>query len=115
MGKRVNWEIIFYADARGIRPVEEFIRKLAGAEKAKVIWVIDLLEEYGIHLAMPHSRPIGQNLWELRADAGRIFYFTNTCRQFILLHGYIKKSQHTPAKEIDTARRRMREFKERVQ
>jgi phage-related protein len=114
MGKRANWEILFYTDARGINPVQEFIKKLAKPEKAKVIWVIDLLAEYGIHLSMPHSRPIGQDLWELRADAGRIFYFTNTGRQFILLHGYIKKSQRASAKEIDTARRRMREFKERV-
>ena len=114
MGKRSNWEIVFYTDTRGNNPVKEFIEKLGKADKAKVIWIIDLLAEYGIHLTMPHSRPLGQDLWELRADAGRIFYFTTSGRQFILLHGYIKKSQRTPARELDTARRRVREFKERV-
>ena len=114
MGKRANWEIIFYTDARGISPVNEFIAKLSKTEKVKVIWVIDMLAEYGIHLSMPHARSIDHDLWELRADAGRIFYYSTAGRQFILLHGYNKKSQRTPAREIDTARRRMHDFKERI-
>ena len=112
MGQHSNWEIVFFTDARGASPVQEFIHKLPEPEKAKVIWVIDLLAEYGIHLSMPHSRPFGEDLWELRAGAGRIFYFTFEGRRFVLLHGYVKKTQRAPAREIDTARRRMHEYKE---
>jgi phage-related protein len=46
-------------------------------------------------------------LWELRvkfsADISRIFYFMDVKGAFILLHGFVKKSEKTPKREIETA------------
>ena len=40
-------------------------------------------------------------------------YFAYTGRRFIVLHGYRKQSQKAPAREIETAERRMRDFLDR--
>ncbi len=71
--------------------------------------VIDLLKEFGVKLGMPHARPIA-GMWELRAGAGRCFYVSHHGQRFIILHGYRKKSQSAPRKEIETAKRRWTEF-----
>ena len=42
--------------------------------------------------------------------AVRILYFTYTGKRFILLHGFIKKTQKTPRDEIESARKRMKEM-----
>jgi phage-related protein len=107
-----SWKVEFYLDARGKNPVLEFINSLAPKERAVVLRVIDLLEEYGTALRMPHARPVG-DLWELRAGAGRIFYVAIHKRRLLLLHGYRKQSQKAPQQEIEMARRRLYDFLER--
>ena len=73
---------------------------------------IDLLQEMGIALRMPYARRI-DDLWELRAGAGRLLYFAYTGRKLIILHGFRKKTQKTPRKEIEIARRRWIDYLER--
>ncbi len=90
----------------------EFLSGLPVQERAKIARVIDLLQEFGPLLGMPHARPVG-DLWELRAGAGRLFYFAYTGRRFILLHGYRKQGQKTPKREIELAQRRWADFLER--
>jgi len=66
---------------------------------------------------MPLVRKMEADLWEARSNLpqgniSRVF-FTVSGSQMILLHGFIKKSQKTPKKEIEQARRRKNEwFKE---
>jgi phage-related protein len=75
------------------------------------VQVIDMLHDYGLHLGMPHARPIA-GMWELRAGPGRFFYVAATGRRFIILHGYRKQSQAAPRREIETAQRRWSNFLE---
>jgi len=69
---------------------------------------IDLLERFGPHLALPHSRKIENDLWELRIRGEtqvRILYtFIN--KTIVLLHVF-RKSQKIPVKELDIARDRI--------
>lgn len=102
-----GWIVAFYLDARGRNPVLEFINSLPEPDQARVLRVLKLLQEFGPLLGMPHARPIEGKLWELRAGASRVFYLAYTGRQFVLLHGYLKKTQEAPRREIETARRRM--------
>jgi phage-related protein len=108
-----GWTVIFYKDGRGRDPVKEFILALAEDEQAALVGVIDLLQELGVSLRFPHSRPVDQGLWELRGGAGRIFYFAHTGRRFVLLHAYRKHSQKAPRREIETALRRWADYLER--
>ena len=75
----------------------------------------DRMEVFGPDLGMPHTRAIGEGLFELRLKAtegiARIFYCTMVGKKIVMLHQFIKKTDKTPTREIETARRRMREVK----
>ena len=63
---------------------------------------------------MPHSRALGDGLFELRLkDANgiaRVFYCMAQGRRIVMLHSFIKKTQVTPKRELDIARRRKKEM-----
>ena len=68
---------------------------------------------------MPHTRPVGDGLFELRLRAAegiaRVFYCTLVGRRIVMLHQFIKKSAKTPRKEIEIARKRMKEVRDAEQ
>ena len=73
------------------------------------------MEIYGPDLGMPHTRAMGHGLFELRLKAAegiaRVFYCTVVDRRIVMLHQFTKKSEKTPRKELEIARRRMEEVK----
>lgn len=83
--------------------VSSFIQSLEKPTIAKVLRSIDLLEEFGFQLTFPHTKKIDRDLFELRIRGSqeiRIFYtFRN--KRIYLIHGFIKKSQRTPLREIE--------------
>jgi phage-related protein len=112
-----DWSVEFYADADGNSPVLDWYESLDEKTKAKLIWIFQLLEANGIELGMPYIKPLGDKLYEIRADvnrnAFRVVYFLYTGRRFILLHGFQKKTQKTPTKELARARTYLEDFLER--
>lgn len=105
------WKLECYLDARGKNPVEEYIRSLTAGEQALVRARVDFLAEVGNRAREPYSKSFGKGLFELRIKSGRIFYCFKPGGVIVLLHGYSKKSQKTPQREIDTALRRMEEVR----
>ena len=111
-------QIIFYESPNDECPVESFLDGLPVKHRAKAIRSIELLETFGTALTEPHVKRIqGQRykgLFELRvkfaSDISRIFYFLYDGEKFILVHGFVKKTQKTPTKELEKARGRMMEF-----
>jgi phage-related protein len=73
----------------------------------------DLMSELGPNLGMPHTRAMGEGLFELRVKGqegiARAFYCTVVHRRIVMLHVFIKKSQKTPKRELDIAKRRLQE------
>jgi len=69
--------------------------------------------EFGPHLHMPHSRALGNGLFELRPHGkeglGRVFYCFVIERRIVILHAFIKKTRETPERELKIARKRMKE------
>lgn len=65
------------------------------------------------NLGMPHTRAMGDGLFEIRAKAdvgtGRAFYCTLVGRRIVILHGFIEKTDKTPQRELDVARDRLKE------
>jgi phage-related protein len=102
----------FYRTANGREPVREWLRGLA-VEERKVIGQDIALVEYGWPIGMPTCRPLGAGLFEIRSDlaGGRIarVLFCHTDGFLVLLHGFIKKSQKTPASDLTLARSRQKE------
>jgi phage-related protein len=112
-----DWSVEFYADADGESPVLDWYESVDEKTKAKLIWIFQLLETNGIELGMPYIKPLGDKLYEIRADvnrnAFRAIYFLYTGRRFILLHGFQKKTQKTPTKELARARTYLEDFLDR--
>jgi len=106
-------EIVYY-EYRQNNPVMEFILQRSPKEQAKILREIDLLEEFGFTLGLPYvKKVVNTGLWELRIRHGsniyRMFY-VEICNKFLLLHGFQKKTDKTPKKEINVALKRLEEY-----
>jgi len=103
--------VYYYNKISGKTPVLEFIESLPLQDKEKILFDLTLLRDHGIHLCGLSLRHIEGKLWEIRfkLSAGyRIFYCIISLDVY-LLHAYKKQGQKAPAKEIDIARKRMKE------
>jgi len=111
------WQILFYRTLQGDTPVNDFISSLEIKAQSKVRDSIKLLQEFGIKLGPPHVKKLTRTeLWELRivgSDSIRIFYLAISGKNFLLLHGFKKKKDKTPPKEIRIAEDRLAEFRSR--
>lgn len=76
--------------------------------------LVELLAEYGPNLRLPHSRAMGDGLFELRprgrSGIGRAFYCFLVGKRVVIVHAFVKKTQQTPDKELKLARKRMKEL-----
>ena len=80
-----------------------------------LIRMIDSLTINGpMQLGLPHARPLGDELWELRASAksgiARLIYVTRPGQRLVLLHAFVKKTKQTPRRSIRIALKRLREW-----
>ncbi len=110
----MNWSVEYFKNHKGKEPVADFIDSLPIGTQTKILRLIDLLGEYGVLLKEPYTKRIRDKIREIRITdnrgAVRILYFTFTGRRFVLLHGFVKKTDKTPEKETDIAERRMSDF-----
>ncbi|MCG2720067.1 MAG: type II toxin-antitoxin system RelE/ParE family toxin [Nanoarchaeota archaeon] len=97
------------------------MESLSEKQGAKVLREINILEKAGINSVFPHTSKIAgseyKDLWELRTKFSsnnfRVIYFLHIKNKFILLHGFKKKTNKTPKRELEIAKRRMIEYKNR--
>lgn len=112
-----EWSLVFYVEDSGNLPVKEFLNKLDIKTQARFIDSIERLRQRNIQAREPLVRHLQGKLWELREESNgniyRIIYFFFTGRRIVLLHGFQKKTQATPSREIKVAERRMLKFLQR--
>ena len=103
----------FFRNSAGREPVRDWLTGMT-AEDRKAIGDDIRTAELGWPIGMPLCRKISSHkgLWEVRTrlEGGRIarVFFCAHDGSMVLLHGFIKKSQATPAKELKTAVQRMK-------
>ena len=106
----MNWTITYYSPK-----VRAEIDALPAGIRANLLRLYDLLTIYGANLRLPHSRALGDGLFELRPrgkeGTGRVFYCTQVGWQVVMLHSFIKKTRETPEHELAIAKRRLKELK----
>lgn len=72
------------------------------------------MKQFGPNLGMPHTRAMGTGLFELRlkdtSGIARVFYCVAHERRIMVLHSFIKKTEATPKRELEIARRRKKEI-----
>ena len=109
-----TYDIIFYDKPDGTEPVKEFLLSLDKKMRAKLLMEITLLADNGPQLREPYSKHLDDGIFELRAKTGtdisRVLYFFLIGRRIILTNGFIKKTQRTPEREIERAKRYRSEF-----
>jgi phage-related protein len=115
----IKFEVIFYEKENGECPVEEFLNSLDIKMRAKMVGLIELLQEKGNQLREPYSKPIDDGIFELRCKVGnnisRVLYFFYYEGKIVLTNGFVKKTQKTPPEEISLAKERRNDFKKRVE
>lgn len=98
----------FFRSETGREPVREWLASLSRPDK-QLIGIEIRTIQIGWPLGMPVVRKLEKGLWEARISlANQIarVIFTANEDGMILLHGFIKKSQKTPAPDLATARKR---------
>lgn len=62
---------------------------------ASYVAISDTMEMHGPNIGMPHTRAMGEGLFEIRASGkegiGRVFYCTANKNEIWMLHSIIKK------------------------
>ena len=96
--------------------VKEEIESWPAGILADYARIVELLMEFGPHLRMPHSRSLGNGLFELRPRSaegiGRVFYCFMAQKRIVILHAFVKKTEETPERELKLARKRMKEVRD---
>ena len=105
-----TYEVILYEKENGDCPVDEFINSLDIKSRAKLIGLLELLEEKGNLLREPYSKAIEDGIFELRCKVGsnayRVLYFYYFRRRIILTNGFTKKTQNGTKISCTTAAKR---------
>lgn len=111
------FDVDFYKLPNGKVPVEEFLDSLNIKMRNKALDSIMLLEEFGNNLREPHSKSMGDGIFELRIkfanDISRIFYFFYIGNKIILTNGFIKKTNKTPKSELNLAKQYKLDYEKR--
>lgn len=108
---QMPWTITFYS-----KRIEEDIAEMPAGFVARFIRYAERMEIYGADLGMPHTRAMGDGLFELRLKAAegiaRVFYCTKIGQRIVVLHHFIKKTDKTPQRELRIAQLRMKEIED---
>ena len=106
----MEYEIRYYSDE-----VEDQILSLPDALAARYVVLTRRMTAIGANLGPPHTDSFGEGLFELRLKGAegiaRVFFCTLIGRKIMMLHSFVKKTQKTPPREIEVARKRMKEVK----
>ena len=106
----MSWKVTFFNE----KVESETLRFPAGI-LANLLHILELVEEFGPNLGKPHTAPMGDGLFEIRAKGkegiGRSLFCTVKGKEIVILHSFVKKTQRTPIKELERARKRLKETK----
>ena len=104
----MNFQILFFATS-----VHALIEKWPVGIYASFVRIAEQMVVSGPHLGMPYTKAMGDGLFEIRARGpegiGRAFFCCMKGKRIVILHGFVKKTQATPVKELRLARQRMKE------
>ncbi|MBF8273321.1 MAG: hypothetical protein HW380_2426 [Magnetococcales bacterium] len=106
-------EVFFFRTGSGAEPVRDWLRAM-GIDDRKAVGEDIKLVQFRWPLGMPWVRKMEPVLWEVRSHLpnGRIarVFFTVDGNDMVLLHGFEKKSRHTPREDLELARKRKNQY-----
>lgn len=105
-------KVVFFQTDTGNEPVREWLKDLS-KDDCKVIGTDILTVQYAWPLGKPLVDNLGDGIWEVRSRLdNRIArtLFAMIDQEMVLLHGFIKKQQRTPADELELAKKRKKQY-----
>ena len=106
----MDYHIQYYSEE-----VQEEILSLPDTLAARYVVLTRRMIAIGSNLGPPHTDSFGDGLFELRLKGAegiaRVFFCTLIGRRIMMLHSFVKKTLKTPLREIEIARKRMKEIK----
>lgn len=116
----MEFSVEFYETVEGWAPVQEFLDELKQSDTgdhAAVLAGLAKLRNRQYHRE-PLSKALGGGLFELRHVGKlntRVLWFFMKGRRIIAVHGIRNKGQAIPARDLNTAHARMRDWQERAE
>jgi len=106
----MTWAVNYYSER-----VKQGVLTLPAGIYAAYERLLEVIQDYGPNLKMPHSKAMGDGLFELRPKGaegiGRVFYCVQVGPSIVVLHSFVKKTQATPPDELRLARKRLKEVR----
>lgn len=97
-------QVLYFISPNGQNPVSDFLDSLNQNQQAKLLRIIHNIEVYGLTAVIPHLKKLSNtSFWEIRIlgkDNLRVIYVVPQGKYVLLLHGFNKKSQKIPQKEL---------------
>ena len=115
----MEFSVEFYVSDSGQSPVREFLLEIKASDRddfAAVAAGLDKLRHRQYHRE-PLTKALSDGLFEVRHVGKlntRVLWFFMKGRRIIAVHGIRNKGQAIPARDLDTARERMRDWQERM-
>lgn len=110
----IKYQVHYFLTETNQNPVKDFINSLEKIQKSKIFRILQLFQEYGLQAIIPHTKKVtGTPLWEIRIlgkDNLRILYVSWRKENILVLHGFLKKKQKTPSREIKIALERLNQW-----
>ena len=114
------YQIYFYKDEAGREPVLEYLQELgikrgksSRINRNKILDYIQVLSKCGTSAGEPYIKHLEGDIWELRPLRNRIFFVAWVDNSFVLLHHFMKKTQKTPRRELEKAKRELENLRKR--
>ena len=105
------YTICFYDDA-----LEAQVLALPRTLLARYLSLADRMVIYGPNLGEPHTKAMGDGLFEMRLKGAegiaRVLYCTLVGRRIVVLHSFVKKTDKTPSHDLLLSRKRLKEIKD---
>jgi len=105
------WTVTFYSTR-----VERETLALPPGILASFLRITELIEEFGPDSGRPHTAPLGQGLFEIRAKGregiARSVFCTVKDQEIVVLITVVKKGNRIPKRRVETARKRMKEVQD---
>lgn len=110
----MKWDTIEYITPNGRVLIEEYLDSLPSKHEAKVIRSICLLQEFGPSIGEPHVKHLTDGIYELRtkfsSNIFRCLFFHWHNNKLVITHGFTKKTEKTPTREIRKAQQYRADF-----
>ena len=113
----MKYTIEFCSTLNGTEPAKVFIERLDPKMIAKILRIIELLENNGPDIRRLYSEYLRDGIFEIRVKQGnnivRILYFFAIGGKIVLTNGFVKKTARTPKAEIEKAKKYKSDYERR--